>query len=815
MVPLPPSRRPRFHVFLAATACLAGALALTPTPTLAAEDSAMAEAFDAFTRIGLDTSRSLPVSNLKIERDGMVLELSSGRLWLAQPIRDRITGAHFVGQGVVTLTSNGLTGLNMLRATLKGQNAGVSFPGKLPADAVLRPASGEKDFDIFKAKVSEVYLRFSDGLEEQLVPLLQDGGGDGAAADKSFGDRNTKLFYAPLTLQIPFLLEVENGIDRFPFFVAEFAIGPEWLTYANVDLAPTEIWIGTHPTVGAGVTQRVFTWTAFDRKEDHDQKGHWDADLLLDQKTLLDITKIEMTVDLPNTLAFTIDAKVTFSSLADELKVVPFDLINNYGYGWWEKGGRPVTLKSVTDEQGNDLPFMHKANALFVRLAQPLPPGQPTTLRFVAEEQTIIQITDQSWNIVNTYPWFPQHGYVGGQYALDWTIKVKKPLSAIASGTLVEEKEEAGQQITRWKLDKEVAFPSLIFGRFQTREDTYKSEVTGKEIKVGVHANPMGDLRGTTKSKSVAEEAMVILKLLEALYGPYPYDRIDITQMATGMGFGQAPPGILFLTGEAFLPTGLLAAFSGARGPYFHDFFAHELGHQWWGHKVLWGRDEDQWLSEAFTEYASALYVLQIDGMGKFQEKLRAWQDGAKIGERSGFPIAAANYASASDPAVAGNYRTNLIYNKGAYVVHMLRMTIGHEKFVEGMQSFLKRYDGRMATTSMLKEVVEEVTGGSMDWFFDQWFYSTGTPTFRFSYQTQKTEDGSYLLTGRIVQDPDDYKQVLMPVFYELGGKQPSIQNVAVGTADFTFKAKLPVEPKRVWLDEFNTVLGDKVLEKK
>ena len=790
---------------------------LTPVAG-AAEDAELARVFDAFFSLGLDSTRSAAVENVKIERDGLEIELKSGRLWFAQPLLGRVTGAHFVGDGVVSMRANGIAGVNMLKATLSGKNSGVNFPGKMPADVILQPASGEKKFDIFQARFTEVFFRFTDGLDEELAGLMADGDADAGTAEDSFKKRNKEAFYVDgANMERDFILQEFTGIDRFSFFLAELKIGSEWLTYSLAHSSGQEVWIGTHPSQGAGVNQRVFTWTAFDLAEDYDNKGRWDADLLLDQKPLLDISKIEMTIDIPTTIIFSIDAKVTFVPLAEELSVVPFALVNNLGYGWWEKGGRPVTLKSVQDAEGHELPFVHKRNSVLVRMSEPLAPGQETTLRFQADEKTIIQLTDYSWNIINTYPWFPQHGYLGGKYAIDWTIRVKKPLSAIASGRLVETKEERGMQVTRWVMDKEVAFPSFIFGRFSSREDIYKSEKTGREITVGVHATPLGRLRGTTKMKAVSKEAMAILKLFEEFFGPYPYDRLDITQMAVGVGFGQAPPGLLFLTGEAFVSTGLAAELMtrSARGPYFHDFFAHEMAHQWFGHEVLWGRDEDVWLSEAFAEYASAIYVDQIDGSKKFQEKLKRWLDGAKMGERSGFPIAGAIYASAPSAVFAGDYRTNLIYNKGAYVVHMIRTLLGPDKFLEGMRAFLEAHSGGMVTTQMLKTDMEEVAGIPLGWFFDQWFYTAEIPTVKFSYSTQRSEDGGYLLTGRIVQDEDNWKQLFVPVYFDLGEKQPSIQRQAVSSPDFTFKAKLPSNPKRVWLDEEHTVLAKMVTDSK
>ncbi|MFQ5767346.1 MAG: M1 family metallopeptidase, partial [Acidobacteriota bacterium] len=746
----------------------------------AALDTKLEGLFNGFYRVKLETARSVPVKNLKIERDGLTLELASGRLWLSSPLGGRVTGAYFVGEGVATLTAHGQTGQNMLRATLSGKNAGVPFPGQLPKDAVLRPASGEKDFNVLKVKVTEIFFRFSDGFEEDLVPLLQEGGDGADEASKKFQKRNDAMFLMPqANLENDFIVQVTDDVDRYAFFVAEMKLGPQWLLFGNIGSRPEEIWMGTHPSIG-GSQQRLYTWAACDREEDYDENGHWDGDLLMDGKMLYEITGNKMKIDLPSTASFHLDARITLSPLMEELTVVPFDLINNLGYVWNDPGGRPVSVESVADLEGHDLPFIHKRNKVLVRLPKPLAPGEEMTLRFQAEEKTIIQLSDESWNVVNTYPWFPQHGYLGGMYPIDWTFTIRKPLSVIASGTLLDKREEKNRTVTHWKFDQKVALASFIFGRFQELSGEYPSEDGSRKIALGVYANPTGRLRGTTKLKSVLAESKTILKLYEILFGPYPFDSLDITQMAPFIGFGQSPPGLLFLTGDAFLPTGLVTEIGNQSGfmkaPYFHAFFAHELGHQWWGHDVVWGREEDQWLSEAFTEYASALYAFQIDGDARFQEKLTDWKKNALQAEKSGFPIAASNMVTAKDLRVQGKYRTGLIYDKGAYVVHMLRMTIGHEKFMKAMRSFLTEYKGGMATTQMLKQEVEEVAGGSMDWFFDQWFYGSGTPTFKFSYETEKIDSG-YLLTGHIVQDPSNFKQVLMPVFFDLGGKHPSIKN--------------------------------------
>jgi aminopeptidase N len=358
-------------------------------------------------------------------------------------------------------------------------------------------------------------------------------------------------------------------------------------------------------------------------------------------------------------------------------------------------------------------------------------------------------------------------------------------------------------------MDEEVQFPSLIFGKFQGEEFRYTSEITGAEVVIRVYAVPQGTIGGISyagvkRSRPVAEEAMQILKLFETLYGPYPYDYLNVAQMAIGMGFGQAPPGLVQLTGEAFMSTAALAAIE-VRADFFHEFFAHEIAHQWWAH-VVWGTSfRDAWLSESFAEYSAGLYWQQYAGQDGFQNKLKEWRQNAMMAEGSA-PIAALSTLSGD---MAGQYYVQQIYNKGPYVVHMLRMLVGHDKWVEGMQSFFKKYRHTNLTTEKLVAEMERVAGYDLYFFFDQWWKGATLPRFEFTYDVQPLEDGRYLFTGTITQPAGQAVKVVMPVFFHFGGQEVSIQNRPVLTSPDVYKAYLPKAPRRVTLDDFHTILGE------
>ncbi len=311
------------------------------------------------------------------------------------------------------------------------------------------------------------------------------------------------------------------------------------------------------------------------------------------------------------------------------------------------------------------------------------------------------------------------------------------------------------------------------------------------------------------KPKEVLDEGKAIIKFMENLYGPFPYDKLDVAMMSPFLGFGQSPPAFVQLTGEAFMSSNTLDQLGVARLNFFHGFYSHEIAHQWWGHKIGWISDEDVWLSESFAEYSAGLYVLSYLGKPAFREKMEGWKALAKIADAHG-SIAWANNVSGQ---TAGLYRTGLIYDKGPYVVHMLRMQMGLENFKKAMQSVFTKYGHTNISTDQLKRECEMVVGYKLDYFFDQWFRGTGIPVFDYSWTSEPQGDGKHLVTIKISQrDKENFKQVLMPVFFHFKGqKDPLIKARPVLKAEDTYQIKLPEKPARITLDEDHDILGDMI----
>jgi aminopeptidase N len=131
----------------------------------------------------------------------------------------------------------------------------------------------------------------------------------------------------------------------------------------------------------------------------------------------------------------------------------------------------------------------------------------------------------------------------------------------------------------------------------------------------------------------------------------------------------------------------------------------------------------------------------------------------------------------ASSVAGPGSY-SDLIYSKGGYVLHMLRMMFydfgnpDRDRFFKAMmQDFCRTFENKPASTEDFKAMVEKhMTANmvmdrsrNMDWFFDQYVYGTGIPSYQFSYTTEPLPDGKMKLSGKITRSgvPDDWKDLV------------------------------------------------------
>ena len=158
-----------------------------------------------------------------------------------------------------------------------------------------------------------------------------------------------------------------------------------------------------------------------------------------------------------------------------------------------------------------------------------------------------------------------------------------------------------------------------------------------------------------------------------------------------------------------------------------------------------------------------------------------------------------------------------LVYQKGAWVLHMLRAllidlkTMNEDHFTAVMRDFYTSYQGQYATTADFQRTVEKRVGQPMDWFFNQWVYGTAIPTYKYSHQVEPTGDGKYRLRLTVVQEgvPATFR-MFVPVTIEFeNGAKARMRVLVTGARSEQELPLLPAKPKSIKFNDLEGVLAN------
>ncbi|CAN5458490.1 M1 family aminopeptidase [soil metagenome] len=410
------------------------------------------------------------------------------------------------------------------------------------------------------------------------------------------------------------------------------------------------------------------------------------------------------------------------------------------------------------------------------------------------------QIWSQGESDYNRF-WFPSYDSPNDFATTEMTATVEKPMFVVSNGKLIERKDNGnGTETFHWKMDVPHAnyLTSIVVGEYAE----VKGEYAGIPISTYVFPNELKEGQVSTKNLP----AMV--KFFSEKTGvKYPYSKYAQTT-ATGFSGGMENISATTMTPNMIHDERELLDFDS------ESLQSHELAHQWFGDYVTTREWAHIWLNESFATYFEALwmensrghdYFLYNDVRNNQQQYLETWKQGNRR------PIVTKYYTNAD--ALFDAYA----YPRGGAVLHMLRKHLGDELFFKAINHYLTTNANKPVQTEQLRIAIEEATGQSMDWFFDQWIFKMGHPIFEV---TQNYDDASKKLTLNVKQtqkvDPtNEYPQVeFFQTFVdiEIDGNvqrvwiEPKAENV------FTFNAAQ--KPKLVNFDYESTLIKELKFDK-
>jgi len=474
----------------------------------------------------------------------------------------------------------------------------------------------------------------------------------------------------------------------------------------------------------------------------------------------------------------------------------------------------------VSDGNGRELAFVrdrigNRSSALDNRLhdpelavflVEPVGPGDTLDLRVEYEMEIA--------NFVSGISWYPSCGTrdagLNDFHTARISVTAPKNTEVRAMGVKESQTGEGSKRTTVYRVDRPAKMVTFTTAKNILEE---RLKVDGVPEVVVFSTN-----RGMTESMlhDTGADLVNSINYFQQLFGsPLQVDRLDASMIAAG--HGQAFEGLLHLSDFSAVD--------------FSDtvpmFRAHEVAHQWWGHQVGWKTYRDQWLSEGFAEYSAMLFIQASLKNGKklFLEALKVSCDELTGSLGSAFsPFSRPGQTLLNSRAVdrvgpvGHGYRAgvgespgayfSLAYNKGAYVLHMLRVilqivTKSDDTFFAILNDWITTYGGKAASTEDFEAMVAKHAPADWSWFFENWVYRAEIPTYEWSYRVGgKNAEGKVEVTLEVQQKnvPPDFK-MLVPVHIDFGSGKGEDVLVMVDQPWNELTLALPARPRKL---EFN-----------
>jgi aminopeptidase N len=227
---------------------------------------------------------------------------------------------------------------------------------------------------------------------------------------------------------------------------------------------------------------------------------------------------------------------------------------------------------------------------------------------------------------------------------------------------------------------------------------------------------------------------------------------------------------------------------------------AHEIAHQWYGNTVTEADWPHLWLSEGFATYLTGLYLEHARGpaalttfMTEARRTVRRFHD-----RNPNTPLVDTTFR---DP---NELLTSNPYQKGAWVLHMLRHEVGTETFWDGLRTYYDRYRNENASTRDFRRVMEDVSGQALAGFFDQWTRRAGHPVIKGTWRHNASAN-ECVITLRQTQEGPPFD---VAVDVAIGAQ--SRQTTTVFMRDRTTQTRVGCAraPASMALDPFTKLLG-------
>ncbi len=327
--------------------------------------------------------------------------------------------------------------------------------------------------------------------------------------------------------------------------------------------------------------------------------------------------------------------------------------------------------------------------------------------------------------------WFACNDHPSDKATVEYVVVAPSQYEVVANGELISKKMNKKSVVYNYQSKVVLPTKVMVVG-IANLSEKQSGTVTGIPVFSAVYPE---NQKGAFYDFDMAPS---ILQFFVDYIAPYEYEKLTNVQSTTRFG-GMENAGCIFYDEYSI---------NGNRSS--ENLIAHEIVHQWFGNSASEKDWPHLWLSEGFATYLTNIYVQKTKGEKAFQTQME--KDRSKViafSKRYNHSIVDTTYTELMDLLNANSYQ------KGGWVLHMLRTEIGDSLFHQSIRTYYQKYRLSNADSKDFQKVVELVTNRDLDWFFKQWLYQAGHPYLKFNKKlNQNTISLSIVQKGNVFRFP-------------------------------------------------------------
>lgn len=454
----------------------------------------------------------------------------------------------------------------------------------------------------------------------------------------------------------------------------------------------------------------------------------------------------------------------------------------------------------------NPISYSHQNDALIINLSSPSSINQ--TLVFTIKYHGIpsdglrigaTKLGDRSFFNEN-WPnrgrhWLPLIDHPYDKATSEFIVKAPSHYKVISNGLLLEESDLGNNiKLTHWKQSVPVSSWLFVLGvaDFAVK---YVDEFKGKSIQTWVYSK-----NREAGFYDFDEPTKKVLEFYSAYVGPYAYEKLANIQTPSVNGGMETSSAIFY--GEDLV--------NGKRDERIRNIVIHEIAHQWFGNAVTETTWDDAWLSEGFATFFTLLFIENKYGKEEYKK-------GISKAKKTVFDLS----LKIPDFSIVGNrtaekeaVTNGLTYQKGAWVLHMLRDLLGEKSFQKGIRAYYAKYFNSNTTTDEFRIEMEKSSGKDLELFFKQWLYQPINPTINAIWKYDVT---AKKLNLQLTQSQSGNFLFNVPVevgYYKTGSTIPTILKMNLSSKQEVFTFSVASVPEKLALDPRNVLLNNGNLTK-